>query len=197
MTTVPTHGVQVSPEARRAGALRMAGWLVVLTVASAVSSLALACVTPFAAFGALAALHLRRSEAAILTVMVWATNQAIGFGLLHYPHTAETYAWGAVLLAAALAGAAGAYLAQRLIRLPLAAVAGAFAGALLLQQTAVFLGGLVLGGNAWAFTPAVLFNIAWTNAVTLLAILLLHRLALALAVGLVRRAAPQAQLRAV
>jgi len=190
MTTAPTHRVESSSEPVNPPSLKTVVWLVLLTTASYLASLALACITPFAAFGALAALHLRPAEAVALMIMLWATNQVVGFALLHYPHAANTYIWGVVLLAAALAGAAGARAVQRLTRMPAANAVLALAAALLAYEGVVFLGGLVLGGNAYSFTAAVLFKIVWTNTATLVAITLLYRLALA--VGLARRPAEAA-----
>jgi hypothetical protein len=37
-------------------------------------------------------------------LFVWLANQAIGFGLLHYPWTASSFGWGVTIGVAALAG---------------------------------------------------------------------------------------------
>jgi hypothetical protein len=44
--------------------------------------MAFACITPFAAFAAIAAATLSLRRALLWTVGVWLANQAIGFGLL-------------------------------------------------------------------------------------------------------------------
>jgi len=52
-------------------------WLALLVAASAAFSFVFACATPFAAFGAAAALTLSRRDALRLTVAVWLANQVI------------------------------------------------------------------------------------------------------------------------
>src|SRR5437667_9327199 len=68
---------------------RRAVWIALLVVASAAYSLAIACATPFAAFAAIAALTVPRRDALLLIGLVWFANQAVGFGMLHYPWTAD------------------------------------------------------------------------------------------------------------
>ncbi|WP_217430317.1 hypothetical protein, partial [Sphingomonas bacterium] len=78
-------------------------WTVLLTAASTGTTVVLACMTPFAALAAIAATRMSRREGVTLMVFAWAASQAIGFGLLGYPHDATTIAWGAGLGAAAVA----------------------------------------------------------------------------------------------
>jgi len=72
-------------------------WLALLVAASVVFSLGLACAAPFTAFGAAAALTLSRRDALVLVMSVWLANQLVGFTLLHYPWTANAFAWGGAL----------------------------------------------------------------------------------------------------
>src|SRR5712691_11934544 len=83
-------------------------WLALLVAASAAFSFVFACATPFAAFGAAAALTLSRRDALRLTVAVWLANQVLGYAVLQYPWTANSFAWGAVLGAAAVLTTVGA-----------------------------------------------------------------------------------------
>lgn len=76
-------------------------WCVVLTAITVVSSLAIACGTPFVALAAIGALFLPRRDAILLIGANWLANQAIGFALLHYPHTWDSYLGGINLLVAA------------------------------------------------------------------------------------------------
>jgi hypothetical protein len=69
-------------------------WLGLLISASVAFSLGLACATPFAAFAAAAALTLSRRDALVLVTSVWFANQLVGFTVLHFPWTANTFAWG-------------------------------------------------------------------------------------------------------
>src|SRR5215471_13146701 len=78
-------------------------WCVVLLVAGCASaSLVFSCATPFAAFAVLAAAALPLRSALAAIVAVWLVNQAIGFGLLGYPRTLDTAAWGLVIGVAAV-----------------------------------------------------------------------------------------------
>jgi len=144
-------------------------WCVVLLVAGCASaSLVFSCATPFAAFAVLAAAALPLRSALAAIVAVWLVNQAIGFGLLGYPHTLNTAAWGlAIGAAAAVATVVAAVMFRRL------AAIGRFAAyplALLASFAGYELGLLavtpVLGG-AGAFTLEIVGRIAFLNAVWL------------------------------
>lgn len=94
-------------------------WIGLLGGSSIAFSLIFACAAPFAALVALAALNMNRRDALIVSGPAWTANQAVGCGLLGYPHTPNSYAWGlaigiAVLLALLSAQSIGA-------RLPVAA----------------------------------------------------------------------------
>jgi hypothetical protein len=89
-------------------------WLALLVSASVVFSLGLACAAPFTAFGAAAALTLSRRDALVLVMSVWLANQPVGFTLLHYPWTANAFAWGVALgVVAVLATLASQWVAKR------------------------------------------------------------------------------------
>src|SRR5215472_13465350 len=89
-------------------------WLALLVAASVVFSLGLACAAPFTAFGAAAALTLSRRDALVLVMSVWLANQLVGFTLLHYPWTANAFAWGGALgVVAVLATLASQWVAKR------------------------------------------------------------------------------------
>ena len=79
-------------------------WIALIAALTVVGSYALACVAPLAAVAALAALTLRRTEGLILVVTAWIFNQIVGFLLLSYPHTPDTYAWGAAIGVASVLG---------------------------------------------------------------------------------------------
>ena len=69
-------------------------WLVLLIGTGIFLSPAFACVTPFAALAALAASKLERTDSIMVVGLIWASNQAIGYGVLGYPRTWESAAWG-------------------------------------------------------------------------------------------------------
>jgi hypothetical protein len=135
-----------------------------LVTISAVSSLAFACVTPFAAF-AVSAAYMPSARASLLTMAgVWLMNQMIGFGFLGYPWTADCILWGVAIAAAALLAGAAASATMRLAKenraagLPAALIA-AFAA----YEASLFLVTFALGGQD-TFAPAILGHLALVNA---------------------------------
>ena len=81
-------------------------WIALVGIASLALSRAFACAMPFAALASLAAFTLRRRDGVVLVLFAWVANQAVGFGLLHYPHTASTIGWGLAIGVAAVAALA-------------------------------------------------------------------------------------------
>ena len=152
-------------------------WLALLVVASAAFSFVFACATPFAAFATAAALTLSRRDAVRLTVAVWLANQVLGYAVLNYPWTANSFAWGAVLGAAAVLTT----VAARGVALRLAGRSyGVLALATLLAAFMVYEGGLfavavaLLGGTE-SFTPLIVGRIFSVNVVALIGLSALHR----------------------
>ncbi|HTU91940.1 MAG TPA: hypothetical protein VMF69_17795, partial [Gemmataceae bacterium] len=72
-------------------------WVLLLVAASVAFSFGLACAMPFAALCAVGACTLPRRDAFYVAGAAWMTNQVIGFGFLHYPWTANCFAWGAAI----------------------------------------------------------------------------------------------------
>jgi hypothetical protein len=180
----------ISATARAESPVKSALWLALLTTASILATLAMACATPFAALGALAALHLRRSQAFILTGAVWLASQVVGFGFLNYPHTLTTYAWGGALLVAAWASMAGSATITRHLRRAggvLRSVCTLFA-AMVIFKGAIYGFGLALGGNHGAFTPPVVARFCATNLIAFVGLMALYRLGVA--IGLAARPTP-------
>ncbi len=160
-------------------------WLALLVAASAAFSFVFACATPFAAFGAAAALTLSRRDAVRLTVAVWLANQVLGYAVLQYPWTANSFAWGAVLGAAAVLTTVGARgVARRLA----GRSDGVRALATLLAAFMVYEGVLFAVAMAWlggteSFTLPIVGRIFAVNVVALIGLYALHRVGVA--VGLV------------
>jgi len=138
-----------------------------LVTSCALASFALACATPFAAFAAIAAATLPWRPAFLVVVGAWLINQAIGFGVHHYPVDASTIAWGFVIGAAALAATAVSIVILRAL-LPdrlLPALALALICAYAAYELVVLAATPVLGGEG-AFTTAIVtrigsLNVAW------------------------------------
>jgi hypothetical protein len=161
-------------------------WGGILTALTVASTLAVACGTPFAALATLAALFLPRRDAFALIAVNWLANQAIGFGLLHYPLNWDCYRGGIDLGIAALLSTMAAMLAQRALRAPraLRSVAtsvraiGSFAAAFLAYEGTLF--AISPSGSRADFAASVVLYIFYVNAVAFAALLLLQTAAAAL-----------------
>ena len=159
-------------------------WVVLVVAASVVSSLALACATPFAALATLAAVTMGRRDGAGLIVAAWLADQVVGYAVLGYPRTADSYAWGVALGAASLLALGAA----RTVAAPLrgsraAGVAAAFPAAFAVFEAAIWGGTRLLGSGAGAMAPGIVLRILAINLVALIALIALYRVALL--VGLV------------
>jgi hypothetical protein len=136
-----------------------------LTVSCALASFALACATPFAAFAVAASAMLPQRPALLVVTGAWLVNQAIGFGVLHYPIDAHTMLWGLAIGAAALAATAISSAVLRSLprsRTPLA-LALAFVGAFGAYEVVLFAVTPFLGGAA-SFTAAIIARLGLLNA---------------------------------
>jgi hypothetical protein len=120
--------------------------IALLLAAALCASLVFACVTPFAAFAVLAAAVLPITRALAVLATVWLVNQALGFGLLGYPVTADAAMWGLAIGAAAqLATIVAASVFHRLCRLD----------RLFLYPVALAASFAAYEGLLWAMTPVL------------------------------------------
>ncbi len=97
-------------------------WGVVLALGGTALGVVFLCIAPFAAVAALATRTLARRAAIAAVVTMWFFNQAIGFGLLHYPQDPSTFGWSAAILVACV----GAALVTTGVRNPFLAFGAAF-----------------------------------------------------------------------
>jgi hypothetical protein len=151
-------------------------WIALLGGASIGFSLLFACATPFVALVTLAALNMDRRDAFIVTGAVWLANQAAGYGILGYPHTLDSYAWGiaigiAVLLALAMARAVGAQVARRGA---IVATGAAFASAFVVYELALYVAGFWLSSSSTAFSWPIIGYILQVNALGLAGLLIVR-----------------------
>jgi hypothetical protein len=155
-------------------------WGGILTLLTVASTLAVACGTPFAALATLAALFLPRRDAFVLIAVNWLANQAIGFGLLHYPLNWDCYRGGIDLGIAALLSTMAAMLAQGALRNVATTVRaiGSFAVAFVAYEGSLFL--TSPAGSGADFAASVVLYIFYVNAVALVGLLLLQSAATAL-----------------
>lgn len=154
-------------------------WLTLLVCFSVAFSLRFACVTPFAAFSAAAAVTLNRRDAVLLSGGVWFANQLVGFTLLNYPWTVSSIGWGGALGLAAVLATFGARWAARKCRgLPwVAGYLAAFLAAFAVFEGVLFMVGLFLLGGLAAFGLRIVSGILVINAGAFLGLLILHGLA--------------------
>ena len=156
-------------------------WVALIAALCVGGSFAYACAAPLAAISALAAIKMGRSDGVVLVTIAWLANQAVGYGLLDYPQTANSFAWGGAIGVAAIAG----FYATRsvlVIGLPrIATLCAALVAAFAAYEIILYATGLVLGSSVSAYSPAVVGRIFAINAVSFLGLLLLHRIAVAIA----------------
>jgi hypothetical protein len=112
-----------------------------------------------------------------LTVSAWAANQLIGFFVLSYPRTWDSFGWGAAIAAAALFAALAARWASALSHNPVAAALVAFAAAFAAYEGTLFAATAVLPSSAAAFSFLVLRRILLINLGAFAGLLTIHRLA--------------------
>lgn len=166
-------------------------WILLLTAASTVTTLVLACATPFPALAALAAVHMQRRDGLALMLLAWAASQAVGFCLLDYPHDAKTVAWGAGLATAAIGSALGAYAALgRLGRasVPVRLAAG-YGAAFLAFKLIVLLWAFGLGGADTSLAPDIVARQFLRNGAILAGLFVLYHLLVAIGIPAARRRA--------
>lgn len=152
---------------------RLLAWLALLAVSSVAFTLGFACATPLAAFGAAAALTLSRGRALGFTAAVWLASQVVGFAALGYAWTADCLIWGAVLLAAALAGAEAARAVAGRLEASGALVAApaAFAAAFLVYEAILFTAALAALSGIEEFTAPILLRVLAINVAAFAALL--------------------------
>jgi hypothetical protein len=169
-------------------------WLGVLIAAIAALTTGYTCITPFAAFAVIAAITLSQRDAVILAVALWLTNQAVGFGVLNYPWTASTFAWGiAIGAAAVIATLAAHWFARRLAAFHIVArMAAGFAGAFVLYELALYVVAVSMLGGTEAFAAAIVGQVLFANTVALVGLVALHQLIVVGAAVLSRRRRAQA-----
>ena len=129
--------------------------MALLTAASAVTTLALACATPFSSLAAVAATRMSARASYALMALAWLVSQGIGFGVLGYPHDPRTLAWGLAILTAALASVAAARWASRAVAAthPGVQLVTAFGTGFVGYKLALLAWSLVLGGVHTALSP--------------------------------------------
>lgn len=154
-------------------------WFAALLLASMGISFGFACAVPLAALAALGVLTLGRRTALLLILVVVAANQAVGFGILHYPRDAVTIAWGgAFLLVGVLAVFAADLTRKAVTALPAAGFYTLiFAAAFAAYEGGLFLLTLATSSDLYPYTAANVAHVLAINATTFVGLLVAGRLA--------------------
>jgi hypothetical protein len=162
-------------------------WILLLTAASVFVTLGMACATPFAALATLAALHMSRRDGLALIGIAWVADQAIGYGLLSYPRTANSFAWGVILGVGAFAALVAAQALVDRLRDRGAVLAGGlgFAGAFVAYQAVLVAATAALASGSEALSLPIVGSVLRVNLLSLAGLLILYRLAVW--IGLVTR----------
>jgi hypothetical protein len=176
---------QAAPQPTPADVARRWAWIGLVGGASISFSLVFACATPFVAVVTLAALTMSRRDAFIVTAAVWLANQAVGYGVLDYPRTFDSYAWGAAVGVAVLL----ALLAARAIgeqfewRGPIVSTGIAFLSAFAVYELALCAASFWLSSSDVAFSWATVGYILQVNALGLGGLIVLRLVAASVGLG--------------
>ncbi len=172
-------------------AARTATWIALVTASSVLFSLALACATPFAAVATIAGTKMSRRSALVMVGTAWLVNQAIGYLILGYPRTWDSFAWGATIgVAAGLATIAIHGIAQ-LPGQPIVRIVASFIASFVIYEVMLFVATTVLPSGDGAFSLPIVGRMFGINIVAFIGLLAIHRGAVA--VGLLART-PASQL---
>jgi hypothetical protein len=158
------NGFRPAPVPHRLAALFC---LALLAGSCALASLALACATPFAAFAVVAAAMLPLRPALLVVTGTWLVNQAIGFGVLHYPTDGNTILWGLAIGLAALVATLMAAAALHVLPAHRASPALALLCAFAAYQVSLLAATPFLGG-ASSFAAAIVSRLGLLNAAWLI-----------------------------
>jgi hypothetical protein len=144
-------------------------WIGLLGGSSIGFSLVFACATPFVALVALATTVMARRDAVIVAGFVWLANQAIGYGILGYPHTLDSYAWGlAIGAAVGVALLAAQSLNRQLASWPVVArTVAAFAIAFAVHELTLYVASFWLSSSDTAFSWRIILYVLQVNALGL------------------------------
>ncbi len=152
-------------------------WSAILGLIAVLGSYRFACVFPFAALAAIAAVTLPVRRAALLVAALWAVNQIVGFAFLHYGIGENAMPWGLVIATGAFAALGAAHLTYGAeTRMIAPRTLAAVVAAIVAYQAVMFVGALALNGFA-SSTPEIVAMIARNDAVWFAGLVIL-RLAL-------------------
>jgi hypothetical protein len=139
-------------------------WPASLAAATVLGSWALACVFPFAAMAALAALTMNRRAGIALVATIWAANQFVGFFVLSFPWDLQAVGHGVAILGCTLAGFAAARFVAGRIAIGSALRSVASLAAAFIVYLALMRAYAQFGGGAENFTLEINTAVALNDA---------------------------------
>jgi hypothetical protein len=156
-------------------------WTMILTLAVIGATFALSCVTPFAALAVALAGTVGMRASLRVMIAVWLANQIIGFGFFHFPRTPNTFLIGITIGGAAVVATIVASVVLKrmrsqsaLLRLGVALLVSFGIYELTLFAAVVFL------GDVETFQPAIVAQLGFINAASLVGMVVLNEIAAAL-----------------
>ena len=166
-------------------------WIALLSASSVLFSFAWTCATPFAALAAVAGTRLSRRDAIASVTLAWLGNQAIGYFVLHYPRTPNSFCWGLAIGVAAISATLLAGMVARTGRISvIATTLVAFTGAFGVYEGVLFATTAILHSGHGAFAAHIVFRIFEINAAALASLLVLALVVRTVGLPLPPRAAP-------
>lgn len=159
---------------RPAAAGFAAAWVIAIAGASVGLSLVFACVTPFVALAAVSAVVLPRRMAVTAVLLAWLANQLVGYLVLGYPQTWDSYAWGLAIGIAAFASLGAAIAALRLTADLAVTMTGAFLAGFIAYEGVLYTATSVLPSGEGAFSLAVVGEVLLINALAAVGLVCLH-----------------------
>lgn len=156
-------------------------WKLILTLAAIGVTLALSCVTPFAALAVALAATVGLRASLRIVLVVWFANQVIGFGLFHFPLTRDTFLIGIAIGAAAVAGTIAAWaVVKRMRTRPVFLRLGVALLASFAAYELVLLAPVALRGDLETFRPGLVAELGLVNALSLAGMIALNEVLAAL-----------------
>lgn len=135
-------------------------WAATLATASVLGSWIFACIMPFSAIAVLLAATLPARKAMAWMGGVWLANQLVGYLILDYPRTTNSFAQGGSLLFASMAGL---FVALEILKWrkndTLVSLGLAFVAAFVAYESLLYIAALYLGGVE-TFAPDIVWLVA-------------------------------------
>lgn len=149
-------------------------WVTVIAGASVALSLLFACVTPFVALAAVSAVVLPRKMAIMAVLFAWLANQTVGYLMLGYPQTFDSFAWGLTIGVAAFASLVASLGVLRLKASLAATMAAAFIAGFVAYEAVLFAATVALPSGDGAFSAAVVAEVLLINSLAVIGLICLY-----------------------